>query len=343
MRRDLFGLNPPRNSIGQDGLMRLRPLTLLLALAACSSPTPGTDAGSDAGAVLTDCPASASFTSAACAFTRVCNYGQETCCGQTHPSITCSCMQQQFVCSATDACLIPACPDGGTDAGTDAGTDGGADAGTPDAGPCVVERRVRSGFGTSYTPGTAANISVCNGGLANTTLLRAAIAQPDFDGGLCGACALVTGDAGTAIVLLDDLCPGCSAGDLDFTIEAKAAVTTDGMNGRDPISWQLVPCPVTGNILVDLQGSNPFYVKLRLSNHRLPLAGVSVRPADAGTYTALTRTSDNFWVLAGGGPYGFPIGIRATDVLGHSVDLTLPALSAPPADTGGQFAPACAP
>ncbi len=212
-----------------------------------------------------------------------------------------------------------------------------------DAG-CFVDRTVRTGDGTAYTSGSATNTSICNTGLPNTTLLRAAIAQPDFmSAALCGACAQVTGDAGTAIVLLDDLCPGCSSGDLDFTNEALIAVAGSS-NGRFPIRWQLVPCPVSGQILYDFQGSNPFFLKLRLSSHRTPLSAVAMLPADAGAYLPASRTNDDFWQLTGGGPYNFPLTVRATDRFGQQVQFVAPTLTNTTVfNSGAQFPLACQP
>ncbi len=38
---------------------------------------------------------------------------QECCCGQCHPSMFCHCVGDTWACGYTDACFIPACPDGG--------------------------------------------------------------------------------------------------------------------------------------------------------------------------------------------------------------------------------------
>jgi len=41
----------------------------------------------------------------------VCQYGTECCCGQCHPAMVCECFGNGWGCYATDACMIPACPD----------------------------------------------------------------------------------------------------------------------------------------------------------------------------------------------------------------------------------------
>lgn len=53
-----------------------------------------------------------------------CEYGTETCCGETFPSTVCHCSGGIWACLATDACYRPvdSCGDAGTDAGNDSGT-----------------------------------------------------------------------------------------------------------------------------------------------------------------------------------------------------------------------------
>jgi expansin len=249
----------------------------------------------------------------------------------------------------TDAGIDAGSPDAGIDGGSpDAGTDGGSadagiDGGSADAGPCLVNRTVHTGMGTAYTAGSAAIATQCFSGIPNAGLVRAAIAAPDYNNSaLCGACARVTGPSGTAIVVLDDQCPSCTAGSLDFTDEALVAVAGSS-NGTYPITWDLVPCAVSGAVQVDFQGSNFFYLKFRLSNHRHPVTKVEVRPSGAA-FISLTRTSDNFYVLTGGGPYAFPLDVRATDSFGQVLDLVVPALqNSVRIDGGAQFPSACAP
>ena len=38
-----------------------------------------------------------------------CTIGTESCCGQTHDSIVCTCMSGQYLCHYTDACMVPSC------------------------------------------------------------------------------------------------------------------------------------------------------------------------------------------------------------------------------------------
>jgi hypothetical protein len=75
----------------------------------------------------TRCPAEAP-SSGACTGELTCEYGEESCCGETFPALVCFCSDGTWSCGSTDACLRPGCPDGGA-----------PDAGEPDAGACLRE------------------------------------------------------------------------------------------------------------------------------------------------------------------------------------------------------------
>lgn len=80
------------------------------------------------------CPSAEPNAGDACtiAVNTTCYYGQETCCGETHPSIFCTCDGTTWACGATDACLgAPIqCPDAGV-----------PDSTAPDSGdaPCPID------------------------------------------------------------------------------------------------------------------------------------------------------------------------------------------------------------
>ena len=57
------------------------------------------------------CPP-AQINPAECTFEGSCCYGEETCCGETHPSYCCSCIEGQTACFFTDACLGASLPGG---------------------------------------------------------------------------------------------------------------------------------------------------------------------------------------------------------------------------------------
>jgi hypothetical protein len=94
--------------------MRALLLCSLLPLLApgCDTPPPADadaavdgDASNDGG----QCPAEP-FSQESCIPDTRCDYGTETCCGQSYPAINCLCTTGgQWTCMYTDACLIPSC------------------------------------------------------------------------------------------------------------------------------------------------------------------------------------------------------------------------------------------
>ena len=56
------------------------------------------------------CPAEAPVGVAGCEGPAHCEYGEECCCGECHPSLVCDCEGGSWACYNTDACLIAGCP-----------------------------------------------------------------------------------------------------------------------------------------------------------------------------------------------------------------------------------------
>ena len=165
-------------------------------------------------------------------------------------------------------------------------------------------------------------------GIGNCTLpytdsdFGAAVAPALYQGSaMCGRCARVTGPLGTVTVRVVDQCPTCAANDLDLTPAAFAAIGTPA-NGVEPVSWEIVECPVSGPVAFLFQGSNPFFLKLQVRNHRYGVAGMSIG-VGAAMYTPMTRVSDNFFQYTPGSSIPFPISLRLTDVNGAVLNETI--------------------
>ena len=104
-------------------------------------------------------------------------------------------------------------------------------------------------------------------------------------------------------------CPECAVGSLDLA--------TPG-DGRWDVSWQAVQCAVGGSTFVyTFEGSNPFYVKMRISNTRVPVASVNMQLSD-NTFAPMARTQDGAWTLSSP-DLVFPAGVQVTSVLGDTV------------------------
>jgi hypothetical protein len=105
-------------------------------------------------------------------------------------------------------------------------------------------------------------------------------------------------------------CPECSLGDID--------IATPG-DGRWDVQWTPVQCDVGSSTFVySFEGSNAFYLKMRVANTRVPLAKVEIITAD-GNFVEMTRTQDNAFLYAAASPIPLPAGVRLTSVLGVSV------------------------
>lgn len=227
-----------------------------------------------------------------------------------------------------------------------AGVDGGADldattadAAMPDGGPCVIVSGAHSGQATVYGPASATQ---CGAGLTAWTTLRVAVSSTALMGGArCGACMRITGPGGTHVALIDDECFGCAANDLDLQPDAAMAIL-GATDGRHPVTWEFAPCAPPGNVFYDFQGSNPFYVKIRVSQHVTPVEGLELRAA-GDVWMAAARTADGFFELTPGGAFPLPLGVRVTDVFGSTIEFEAPDLSSPARDSGEQFPLMCAP
>lgn len=222
------------------------------------------------------------------------------------------------------------------DATSDAG--GTSDAG--DAGACRTDAVDHAG--TSVAIGDITALSTCSHGLV-TPARWATLASADFSVDVCNACARVSGALGSAVVTLIERCNGtCGGHALEVDQDTLAEIGGAGA-GPKPISWHLAPCDPAGNVRYDLESGDEYYVKLRISNHTNPLAGVEMREA-GGAFQVLTRTADNYWVFQGAGPYALPLEVRATDSFEQTIVFEVASFQTGlVVDTPVQFARGCAP
>lgn len=91
--------------------------------------------------------------------------------------------------------------------------------------------------------------------------------------------------------IIDNLCPECSHGDLDFRIDGIGS-----SDGRWPLRWSIIPCPSAG-LTVTRENGNPYYSKLKVEGGPSPVTGMT---CDGMTGT---RTSDAFYEFQHGGAF----------------------------------------
>lgn len=143
----------------------------------------------------------------------------------------------------------------------------------------------------------------------------AAINAPQWAGSAhCGECLAVTGPLGSTVVKVVSQCPDCAEGDLDFSYAAMAAIA-DPILGRVPIQWERVECPTSAPVQFQFEGSNPYYLKLQVRDHRYGIQSVSV--FHDGAYQPMTRGGDNHFIYTPGGPAVEPINVRITATTGE--------------------------
>jgi len=242
----------------------------------------------------------------------------------------------QTLCSISICVVVAACFAACDGSGGGTSTDGGA-------GGSSSSSSGTTSSGSSGTGGSGAGASACanattfegegtyydangNGACSfgpssDTPLLIGAMNAQDYDNSnVCGACAHVKGPNGEVTVRIVDLCPGCVHGDIDLSPDAfeKLAPLVEG---RIPISWQFVPCDVSGPIVYHFkEGSNQWWSAVQIRNHRHAIAKFEWQ-SDDGVWHDVSRVDYNYFVDANGmgpGPYTF----RVTDVEGGIVEDT---------------------
>jgi len=150
-----------------------------------------------------------------------------------------------------------------------------------------------AGDGTYYD--TSAGIYACS--LPRGDDLIAAINDPQWAGSQhCGECLHVIGPKGAVTVRVVDRCPECLSGDLDLS-ETAFDLIADRADGRVDISWDRVACPVSGPVAFEFEGSNPFYLKVQVQNHRYGITSMSYLDGDG--YVTMDRSPDNHFIGMG--------------------------------------------
>lgn len=147
-------------------------------------------------------------------------------------------------------------------------------------------------------------------------LMVAAMNATDYYGSdMCGACVLVTGPRGSALVRIVDLCPECKPGDIDLSPQAFSRIA-DTTLGRVNVAWTLLPCGIEGPITYHfMTESNRWWTAVQVRNHRNPVYSLEYLPPQ-GPFKRVKRTGYNYFVEGQGmgpGPFVF----RVTDVYGH--------------------------
>lgn len=165
------------------------------------------------------------------------------------------------------------------------------------------------GDGTFYAGDGSGNCSYPAGG----SVLYAAMNHTDYAASYsCGAYVRATGPDGSVTVQIVDQCPECPAGDLDFSPQAFDLIA-DPIDGRVPISWQVVSAPAAIGTLqfVVKDGSNPWWIGFQVRQHANIITAVEAQTPSG--WQQLERQSYNYFLAPAGLGAG-PFTLRVTDI-----------------------------
>jgi len=217
----------------------------------------------------------------------------------------------------------PGSPSGSGSGGGSSGGGGGGGG----AGPALGASE--SGVATYYAADGSGN---CSFDPSPGDLDVAAMDNGEYAGSaVCGECVAVKGPKGSVTVRIVDRCPECERGHLDLSKEAFAKIA-DVAQGRVPITWQVVPCAVQGDVTYHYKdGTSQYWTAIQVRNHKLPIAKLEIEKG--GSFVAVNRESYNYFVLASGAGPG-PVKVRITAASGQTLTDTLPAAASDVSATG---------
>lgn len=207
--------------------------------------------------------------------------------------------------------------------------------GTVVASSCrIVPGTTYTGEGTFYLGDGSGNCSYDAGGAG---VLYAAMNDADYENAtICGGYVRATGPDGTVTVKVVDRCPECLPGDIDFSPEAFDVIA-DPVDGRVPITWELVSGGSIGNVQYRVkEGSSQWWLAIQPRTHRNLVTRLEIQTAD-GAWIELQRQPYNYYVASSGLGAG-PFTIRLTDNWGEQ--LVHPGITLQPGvvqTTGSQF------
>ncbi len=148
----------------------------------------------------------------------------------------------------------------------------------------------------------------------------------------CGECWELDTVGGTRTVMVHDLCPIqgnplCAGEHFHFDVSSETAQAL-GLGGLDEGRARRVPCPVEGNIHVQILDWNQWgYVRLQFVNHRIPVRHAALRFSSMpeGQWHELERSS-GAWHATGAPNPGAGDGIffRITSAQEEIIESTLP-------------------
>ena len=160
-----------------------------------------------------------------------------------------------------------------------------------------------NGKATYYTtsPGGA-----CGFGDIHGTIDTAAAEVLIYDGSNgCGICYEVIGEKGSKIVMIADKCPGCSqvteTGKIHLDLDERIFPDVDDMaKGVIDTSMRMVPCLVSGNVMLHITETNQWYFNAYVTNYKIGVRALEISIND-GDFLNVKREDWNRFVTGASG------------------------------------------
>lgn len=120
------------------------------------------------------------------------------------------------------------------------------------------------------------------------------------------------GSRGEVIAKVADRCPECKPGDIDMTPQTFNVIANK-TEGRNKISWQVVPCPFQDNIKIKYKiGASAYWNAIQIRNSKYPVKKLEYLN-HSGIYVNIPRQMYNYFLAERGfdadktktGPYTF--------------------------------------
>lgn len=203
-----------------------------------------------------------------------------------------------------------------------------------------------SGAGVVTAFNLSSYIGNCSEEITPTSMIAAVPTSIFNSSRSCGQCIEITRMFRPPVTLR--IAELSNVSSIDLPPAAFAAVTGDSSaSGSYAVDYRLIDCPVGAQLvnLSLLNGSNPWFLNVKIHQHRHAIQSVIVVDANNVTHTG-APTSYGTYVVTGTGQIMFPAQFYVEDIYGGLVEVPAPTLQlltwfqASNSLNGGQF-PAC--
>jgi hypothetical protein len=155
-----------------------------------------------------------------------------------------------------------------------------------------------NGIATFYITSDTGN---CGYGDIAGTMNTVAVGGALYEGSNgCGICYEVFGELGSIIVMVADACLACdsalSDGKIHLDLDQRIFSSIDELDkGKVDISLRMVPCQVSGNVILHITETNNYYFNAYASNHKIGIKGLQIS-INNGKFIDVERKSHNRFI-----------------------------------------------